>query len=116
MLDVLSIGTYAYNPSNDKVSTLLTRVANVVIQVDEQMKLVISPTLQTFVESQTDFRAGPFQYAAYFGASMPNHIGFFLVNGKSSDLPCHVYVDASLADNGFKFVYRGVTCLGSLTL
>jgi hypothetical protein len=116
MLDVLSIGTYAWTPSSDKVSILLTRVANVVLQVDEQMKLVISPTLQAFVTAQPDFRAGPFQYAAYFGASMPDHIGAFMVTGKSGDQPCHVYADATMADNAFKFVYRGITCLGSLTL
>src|SRR3954471_2416823 len=107
MLDVLSIGTYAYL-GVDKVSVLLTRVANVVIQVDEQMKLVISPTLQAFVEAQPDFRPGAFQYAAYFGQAMPNHIGHFPINAKSFEQPCHVYIDATLADNAFKFVYRGV--------
>lgn len=116
MLDVLSIGTYAYSTGSDKVSALLTRVANVVIQVDEQMKLAISPTLVDFVTSQPDFRAGPFQYAIYFGQAMPNHLGIFLINGKSTDQACHVYTDATLADNSFKFVYRGITCLGSLSL
>ena len=114
MLDVFSIGTYAYT-GTDKVSVLLTRVANVAIQVDEQMKLLISPTLESWVQSQPDFQAGPFQYAAYFGQSMPNHLGVFPVTGKSFEQPCHVYTDASLADNAFKFVYRGVTCLGVLT-
>jgi hypothetical protein len=116
MLDVFSIGTYAYSQGGDKVSALLTRVANVVIQVDEQMKLVISPTLQAFVTSQPDFRAGPFQYAAYFGPAMPNHLGIFLINGKTNDQPCHVYTDDTLADNAFRFVYRGVSCVGTLSI
>lgn len=115
MLDVLSIGTYAYTGA-DKVSALLTRVANVVIQVDEQMKLAISPTLQSFVESQPDFQPGPFQYAAYFGQAMPTHLGIYLISGKTTDQPCHVYIDSTLADNSFKFMYRGITCLGSLTI
>lgn len=115
MLETLSIGTYAWNPSGDKVGVLLGRVANVVIQVDEQLKLVISPALKQFVENSGELSQDGFDYAKYF-ENFPERLGVIPVNGKHYNQPVHVYVDESLPAGQFQFQYRQICCSGTLTM
>jgi hypothetical protein len=115
MLETLSIGTHPWNPSGDKVGVLLGRVANVVIQIDEQLKLVISPALKPFVQNCGELHAGAFEYAKYF-QDFPEHLGVIPINGKSYNQPVHVYVDESLPAGHFQFQYRQINCSGTLVL
>jgi hypothetical protein len=115
MLEVLSIGTYPWNPSGDKVSVLLSRLTNVVIQVDDQLKLAISPALKPFVLNCGDLIPGAFDYAKYF-ESTPEHLGIIPVNAKTYNQPVHVYVDESLPAGHFQFQYRQIVCSGVLSM
>jgi hypothetical protein len=112
MLESLSVGTYAWNPHGDKLSVVLSRVANVVIQVDEQFKLLIPSTLRPFIENSPEFQPGQFQYAPYF-QEMPEHIGVIPILGRAYD-QVHVYIDESLHPNRFQFKLREITCSGTL--
>jgi hypothetical protein len=114
MLEVLSLGTYPWNPNGDKVSVLLSRVANVVNQVDDQLKLVISPALKPFVENCGELVPGPFEYAKYF-QNFPEHLGTITILARGYE-SAHVYVDESLPAGHFQFQCRQVVCSGTLTL
>lgn len=115
MLEVLSIGTYQWNQSGDKVSVLLGRVANVVLQVDDQLKLVISPALKPFVQNCGELAAGDFEYSKYF-QNFPQHLGTIPVNGKSYNQQVHVYVNEALPPGHFQFQYRQIVCSGTLSM
>lgn len=112
MLEALSVGTYAWNPHGDKLSVVLARVANVVVQMDEQFKLLIPSTLRPFIEGSPDFQAGPFQYEQYV-QGMPEHVGVIPILAKSYE-QVHVYIDESLHPNRFQFKLREITCSGTL--
>jgi hypothetical protein len=115
MLEVLSIGTYPWNPSGDKVAVLLSRLANVVLQIDDQLKLVVSPALKPFVQNCGELTPGAFEYAKYF-QSFPEHLGVIPVVGKSNNQPVHVYVDESLPAGHFQFQCRQIVCSGTLSM